>query len=89
MMAKDKGLKALIKHLELMQKRQRILIRLHDEHSVERAISNGKENVISLALDYANGYLIGEKWPYAMREDLERKLERGHYFNNKCKGEKE
>ena len=89
MMAKNQSaLGKLIKHIELMQKRQKILIKLHDEYSVERAMANGKENVMSLMLDYANAYLNGEKWQEKMFSDLEGKLDRGHYFNNRNKEKK-
>ena len=79
-------LKLLIKLLELMQKRQKILIKLHDEHSLERAASNAKENVISLILDYAYSLRDGKDWVEKKIEDLKGKLERGHYFN--CKEKK-
>lgn len=82
------AIKLLIKLLELMQKRQKILIQLHDKHSVEKATSNAKENVISLILDYANSLLDGLDWVEKQIEDLKSKLERGHYFNIKKREKK-
>ncbi len=78
---------SLIKHIELMLKRQQILRKLHgdDIYGADRAIATGKANTIDLILDLANAYMNGEKWPSVMRETLERKLEGGHYFNNKEK----
>lgn len=82
------GLKLLKKLLELMQKRQMILIKLHDEGSLERAASNAKENVISLILDYVNSLLDGLDWVEKQIKDLKSKLERGYYCNNKKKERK-
>ena len=82
------ALKLLIKLLELMQKRQKILIKLHDEGSMERATSNAKENVISLILDYACSLRDGYDWVEKQIEDLKGKLEGGHYLNCKKKEKK-
>ena len=75
----------LIKHIELMLKRQQLLTRLHgdDEYGVDRAISNGKANVLSLILDLANAYFEGEKWPNEMRGVLEIKLDGRYYYEKK------
>lgn len=91
-MAKNKkqleSLPALLEHIELTLKRQNIFVRLNDDQSVERAISNSSANMASQLLDLGRAYEAGEKWPHEMRERLKGKLERGHYFNNRCKGDK-
>ena len=91
-MAKNKkqleSLRSFLEHIELTLKRQNIFVRLNDDQGAERARSNAAANMASQLLDLGRAYKAGEKWPHEMRERLKGKLERGHYFNNKCKEKK-